>query len=190
MLLRRALCREGVDGVPRGVYERTPEARAGIAAAARRRCADPAERAKMSEANRLRCADPAVRARMSEVQRGRKHTPESRAKMSVSQRLRWADPVELAKMSGERSPHWAGNDVGYTGVHRRAKAHLAGKPCAMEDDSCRGIMEVAFRHDAVPADRIRVDRLTGLRYSSRAEDYWRLCHSHHGRYDADGKRTK
>lgn len=85
-----------------------------------------------------------------------------------------------AAQSGEKAHHWAGDEVQYGGVHKRARAALPNE-CALADATCRGHLEVALKHDAVGPLREDV-RGRGL-YSPRVEDYWRLCRSHHNRYD-------
>lgn len=170
----------------------TPETKAKMAVAARRRYEDPAERektaeslrgelnpnwgrtpsdetrAKLSAAVRLRYEDPAARAKVSAASRGRKHTAETKAKMSVAQR-------------GELNGNWKGDDICSTNAHYRHRKVLP-KVCARADGTCKGRIEAAFNHDT-PAEFVRVDPATGSPYSIRPEDYMALCHSHHVRYD-------
>lgn len=80
--------------------------------------------------------------------------------------------------NGEKAHNWRGDDVGYSGIHKRARAVLP-RVCALEDGTCHGQLEVALRHEA--QGPLREDP-RGL-YSPRIEDYWRLCRSHHNRYD-------
>ena len=79
---------------------------------------------------------------------------------------------------GDRGYQWRGEHVGYSGIHKRARAALP-RACALADATCIGQLEVALRHDA--AGPLREDR-RGM-YSPHLEDYWRLCRSHHNRYD-------
>jgi hypothetical protein len=52
--------------------------------------------------------------------------------------------------------------------------------CALADATCCGPLDVALRHDA--AGPLRQDDKRGV-FSSNVDDYWRLCRSHHNRYD-------
>lgn len=91
--------------------------------------------------------------------------PETRRKIAAAQ-------------SGEKGRNWRGDEVGYSGIHKRA-GQLLPDECAMADATCRGKLEVALRHEA--QGPLREDRRGA--YSPRVEDYWRLCRSHHNRYD-------
>lgn len=73
-------------------------------------------------------------------------------------------------------------DVTYTAVHRRLKSVLP-QLCAVADDTCKGRVESAFRHDAAPSKHRRYDTAMRRWYSVRVEDYVPLCRSHHIRYD-------
>jgi hypothetical protein len=56
----------------------------------------------------------------------------------------------------------------------------------MADATCKGRLEVAFRHDA-PFEFVRTDPDSGFRFyvgPDSAVGYQRLCASHHFRYDA------
>lgn len=83
-----------------------------------------------------------------------------------------------AAQSGSLGYQWRGDDVGYSGIHKRARAALPHE-CALADHTCKGGLEVALRHDA--EGPLREDK-RGV-YSPRLADYWRLCRSHHNRYD-------
>lgn len=81
----------------------------------------------------------------------------------------------------------------YTAFHRRARKELANDPCAEADDSCRGPLQVSFRHDA-PEEFVRwtlggrVNRPWKLipYYVGVVRDgYVRMCISHHSRYDKE-----
>lgn len=86
---------------------------------------------------------------------------------------------QIAASQAEDLSHlWRGQDVGYSGIHKRARAVLPME-CSLADDSCRGHLEVALRHDA--RGPIRVDGRGP--YSPLVDDYWRLCRSHHNRCD-------
>jgi hypothetical protein len=92
----------------------------------------------------------------------------TRAKISVAQ-------------SGSLGYQWRGDDVGYSGIHKRARAVLP-RECANADQTCLGRLEVALRSDATGP--LRQDKRGW--YSASIDDYFRLCRSHHNRYD--GKR--
>lgn len=130
-----------------------------------------------------------TRARISAAKMGHEVTPEARAKFSASvSRALIGRPVAevtrariAAKQAGENGHNWQGDQVGYSGIHERARVALP-LSCAHADTTCAGKLEVALRRDA--AGPLREDR-RGF-YSPRIEDYFRLCRSHHNRYD--GKR--
>jgi hypothetical protein len=111
-------------------------------------------------------------------------TPEARARQSAkaSETLR-GRPVSAATrariaaaQADERAHNWRGDEVGYTGVHKRAYKVLPER-CELADKTCRGQLEVALRPDA--AGPFREDPRGP--YSPRVEDYRRLCRSHHNR---------
>jgi len=80
---------------------------------------------------------------------------------------------------------WKGTDIGYSGVHYRADLALPSE-CAHADTSCKGRLEVAFRHDA-PVELVRDgDRRGRYFVGPPLEGYLRLCRSHHCRYDGIG----
>lgn len=83
-----------------------------------------------------------------------------------------------AAQSGSLGYQWRGDEVGYSGIHKRARAALPAE-CALADNTCNGRLEVALRRDA--EGPLRHDK-RGL-YSSSLDDYFRLCRSHHNRYD-------
>ena len=85
---------------------------------------------------------------------------------------------------GELSSAWKGDIVGYNTAHYRARKALAGRTCAQEDETCSGRLEVAFNNDT-PAEFIKNDPATDSLFSTRSEDYLRLCTSHHRRYDRE-----
>jgi hypothetical protein len=71
----------------------------------------------------------------------------------------------------------------YAAVHGRMNKILP-KVCAMADETCKGRLEVALRyHGDIEVEGSRED---GALFSVRVEDYWRLCRSHHARYDMFG----
>jgi hypothetical protein len=92
--------------------------------------------------------------------------PETRRKIAATQ-------------AGKRSVQWSGDDVGYMGMHKRARAVLPRR-CASADGSCAGQLDAALRSDA-PAEFLR--HTPYGTHSTRLEDYIRLCRSHHVRYD-------
>jgi hypothetical protein len=114
---------------------------------------------------------PETRAKISATTKGRSKSDETRARMSA------------AKMGHEPSiGQWKGENVGYSGVHYRAGVALPTE-CARADDSCKGRLETALRHDA-PAHLVRDNDPRGLYYvGDPADGYMRLCRSHHVRYD-------
>jgi hypothetical protein len=81
-----------------------------------------------------------------------------------------------ATQAGEKGYQWRGEDVGYSGIHKRARAVLPAE-CSHADDTCKGYLEVALRPDAVGP--FREDK-RGI-YSPQIEDYRMLCRSHHNR---------
>ncbi len=84
-----------------------------------------------------------------------------------------------AAQSGERAHNWQGDDVGYNGIHKRARVVLPME-CEHQDSSCKGRLEVALRQDAA----IRKWSDSRQRwFSPDVDDYMRLCKSHHMRYD-------
>lgn len=76
-----------------------------------------------------------------------------------------------------------GGTITYALVHKRARNALPME-CALSDGSCHGRLEVAFAHDT-PAEFRRRSVYGGreMEWSVRVEDYFRLCLSHHQRYD-------
>lgn len=71
----------------------------------------------------------------------------------------------------------------YSAVHARARRALKGMPCALEDDSCAGRMEVALRPN-IHADQLRTDPGDGRLYFfglNVTDGYRNLCRSHHAR---------
>lgn len=97
--------------------------------------------------------------------------------------------VRAKATAASRAVSYRGTEIGYRGAHDRARKVLP-KECARGDDTCKGPLQVAFRHDA-PAEFVRVydgpnEKFLGLRYyvgPNVADGYMRLCASHHGRYD-------
>ena len=106
---------------------------------------------------------------------GRKRlTPEHRANISAGLR---ANP-----MLGERHSGWRGDECSYNAAHNRAIHAHTGEPCSRKDGTCKGRLEVAFKHET-PPEMTRIDPRTGCKYSPRPEHYMVLCRSHHTRYD-------
>jgi len=121
-------------------------------------------------------------------ERKQPRTAETRAKISASLKGRPKSAETRAKMSAAKMGHaptigqWKGEDVSYSGVHYRA-ALVLPTSCAYADDSCKGRLEIALRHDA-SAELIRDDDQRGWYYVGDPLDgYMRLCCSHHRRYD-------
>lgn len=86
-----------------------------------------------------------------------------------------------AAQAGERGHNWRADEVGYSGIHKRARAALPLQ-CAHADATCVGHLEVALIHDA--RGPLRMDKRG--QFSPLIEDYIRLCRSHHNRYDGKG----
>jgi len=115
--------------------------------------------------------------------------PETRAKISATLQGRPKSAETRARMSAAKMGHapsisqWKGDDIGYSGVHYRANLVLPLE-CSHADGSCRGKLDIAFRHDVPPA-LVRIDIHRGRRYyiGDPREGYMRLCRSHHRRYD-------
>src|SRR5215204_1558230 len=101
---------------------------------------------------------PETRQRISEAKRGKPRDEATRAKISASLTGR-VDPQDVrAKkkeraMRGATSPTWVGEAVSYNGAHNRARLTLPAV-CAMADQTCKGRLEVALRHDA-PSELVR-----------------------------------
>ena len=112
---------------------------------------------------------------------GQKHGPmsdEHKAKIGAAQRGR---PRLYAR--GEANHVWVGDRAGYSAVHRRLHVRLP-KECAQADDTCRGRIESALRHETPPEYLVgAVGDHPGLHFSFREEDYMPLCQYHHLRYD-------
>lgn len=81
---------------------------------------------------------------------------------------------------GELSHRWIGDDAGYGPMHYRARKLLIGQPCAHEDETCKGRLEVVFNHNTFK-EFVRVD-VRGT-FSTQVRDYLMMCTSHHRRYD-------
>jgi hypothetical protein len=103
--------------------------------------------------------------------KGRPKSAETRAKIRAA---KMGHPPTIGQWKAER--------IGYSGAHYRADTTLS-RECAQADSSCRGILDVCFRHDA-PHDLIRDDDPRGRYYvGDPCVGYIRLCRSHHRRYD-------
>lgn len=87
-----------------------------------------------------------------------------------------------ARASGPGSWNWHGDSVTYPGSHQRHRKAIAGLPCAHADESCKGPIHAALRHET-PVSRLLVDLKTRIVYTPDSEDYMPLCASHHQRYD-------
>lgn len=89
------------------------------------------------------------------------------------------DKIAVAQ-TAERGFQWRGDQVGYSGAHKRHRAALP-----MECNCCgatSGRLDVALRHDA-PPDRLVWSPQRERYYSVSTEDYLRLCRSCHLCYD-------
>jgi hypothetical protein len=72
-------------------------------------------------------------------------------------------------------------ELGYQAIHARVRETLPPE-CAWADETCSPLLDVALRHET-PREFVRIAPW-GPEYSVRgAEDYIRLCKSHHIRYD-------
>lgn len=92
------------------------------------------------------------------------------------------DCAHCAVQRGELNAAWTAERVGYFGAHNRHRKALAGLPCACADDSCKGPLQSALKHDT-PLDRLVGCVKTRMYFSPWSEDYMVLCQSHHRRYD-------
>lgn len=176
-------------------YKHTPEARARMSAAHRGSKHTPEAKAKISAAHKGKTLSPEHKAKIGAASRTRKHTPETREKIAASQRGCKHSDDRRAKNAAVHMGHavsdetrakiaaakWKGDDVGYRSSHRRHDKVLP-KACALTDETCEGELQSAFDH-GTPPEFVKIDPRTGCRYSTRVEDYLRLCKSHHVRYD-------
>jgi hypothetical protein len=94
----------------------------------------------------------------------------------------YGDPSRRPGQARENGPSWSGDDVSYQGAHKRHQKVLAGRPCASQDGSCQGRLEIALNH-ATNEARLRLDSRARLLFSVDERDYLVLCVSHHRRYD-------
>jgi len=95
---------------------------------------------------------------------------------------RWGNPLEdnHRLRSGKDAINWRGDSVGSHAVHVRLRKTLP-TVCALEDATCKGRLEVAFRRHDTPAEFWIADPKGP--YSTNPDHYWRLCRSHHVRLD-------
>lgn len=70
----------------------------------------------------------------------------------------------------------------YARVHKVA-GKLLPRECALADATCSGVLAVAFRHDAPPQFTRRAGGRLFYDGLHLRDGYWRLCTSHHSRYD-------
>lgn len=119
------------------------------------------------------------RAHLREAHLGYSPTPETRARQSAAKLGKPKSAETRARMSGPRR----GTEIAYDTAHWRATRELP-LVCEMADETCKGRLDVAFRHDA-PADLVKVDARFGRPYytGNWRDGYRRLCRSHHVRYD-------
>lgn len=59
---------------------------------------------------------------------------------------------------------------------------MSGMPCAFLDQTCKGPIQAALKHETDPS-RLLGDIKVRMLYSTDSEDYMPLCSSHHKRYD-------
>ncbi len=100
-------------------------------------------------------------------------SPETRAKISLA--------LKGTYMGSEASA-WKGDRVGSSAIHMRLKKILP-TVCAFADNSCSGRLDVSLRKDSGTL----WDEDEQAWYGTEAQDYWRLCSSHHIRYDKKRK---
>jgi hypothetical protein len=148
-----------------------------------------------------------AKARIAAFQRGRVRSEETRLKVSLAKRgvpktaEHRAKLAEASRGNSNARGHvvspelreflrqlaFRPDEMGYQSSHREAGRALAGQPCAFEDETCKGRFEIAYRHDARQA---LVEARKGMKYSRDPADYFRLCQSHHVRYDKFGWRSE
>jgi hypothetical protein len=105
-------------------------------------------------------------------------TAEHKAKIGAAQRGR-----PRPQTTGEGNGYFAGDRVGYDGAHKRLSGRLP-QECAFADETCRGRIESALRHETPPERLVgAVGRHHGAHFSLHEEDYMSLCQNHHIRYD-------
>lgn len=145
-----------------------PEARAKIGAALRGRHLSPEHRAKISSSTKGRP--------------GKRLTLEARAKISAAKKGIPGRPISAAHRARLSAARWGGREPGYGGMHDRVRDALP-REC-LHCGATKARLEVALRHDGSPSARRRA-RHGGKEksYSLKAEDYIRLCHSCHAKYD-------
>ena len=153
--------------------------RAKISAALTGTKRSPETRARMSAAQKGRIITPEHAGRIAAALRGKTIPAEVRAKISAAHLGRAKSAETRARMSGPRR----GEEIGYSAAHWRATRELP-RICETTDDTCRGRLDVAFRHDA-PSDLVKIDANFGIPYYAGhwRDGYLRLCRSHHVRYD-------
>jgi hypothetical protein len=107
-------------------------------------------------------------------------TLEHRARISAALKGRKKSP-EHARRSG--LAHFKGDQVGYSAAHKRARAALP-RQCA-HCGRTSGTLDCALRHDVLPlfVKAEASGRFAGIPYSTKVEDYIRLCRQCHERYD-------
>lgn len=137
------------------------------------------QRRHMSASHRGVTLSAEHRANVSAALRGRPKSVEHRAATKAALQ----DPALRARLSesqlGELNTRWHGDQVGYQGVHHRARK---GLPAECAECGATERLEVSLRHDA-PWEALRSDS-DGV-FSTRPEDYRRLCHDCHATYDKD-----
>jgi len=100
------------------------------------------------------------------------------------------DPPEPV---GELAHRWSGENVGYHGVHIRARKLLPKqcRACGVTE----GRLQVALRHDTAEAnlrtfDYLKKGKPATILYSVKTDDYVRLCEACHRRYDSPRAATR
>lgn len=166
--------------MPRGVYPRTENHRAAMRGKVGVYERTPEHRTKISEELKGRQVSIETRMKIGAAQQGRILSPEHRARISETTRQAMASPEVRSRL---RNAKWQGETIAYRQAHARADSHLF-RFCYTADRTCRGRLDTAFRHDA-PVEYIRFRKSSRPFYvGPNPEDgYWRLCRSHHQRYD-------
>ena len=101
--------------------------------------------------------------------------------------LRTGTTDDPAERIGELAQNWSGDNVGYHGVHIRARKILPKQCRACGATEAR--LQVALRHDAAAAnlrthDYLKNGTLVTLAYSVKTDEYVRLCETCHRQYDS------
>jgi len=124
----------------------SPEVRAKLSAAQKKRFENPEERAKISEDNRRRAADPSYRAQLSDRARAVMNDPAAREHIALKVQKLWEDPEYRSRMMESRSTdaHKQAKSASIKASHSRieVKAKMASKSkAAWQDPAYRARLE-------------------------------------------------